>query len=280
MERRELIKTFLYVFVDAILLGYIICVMAGCISLRPNRVDMCSNLQINISENVTDGLFTSSEIRALLDAHGLNPIDKPVSEIDTRQIETFLRQDPLIEKAECYISPSNTFCIDIVQRTTILHVMSDDGRDYYLDNTGKALIGVPYVTDIIVATGKISPKYSRTYLKQLGNVLVSDNVWKDMIEQVHVLPSGDVELVPHIGNHIIYIGKPVDVAKKLERLRKFYVYGLNKIGWDKYDYISVEFLNQIICRRHHNESKIESAKEEQLMADETSESKGQNIIIE
>lgn len=32
-------------------------------------------------------------------------------------------------------------------------------------------------------------------------------------------------------------------------MRKFYLYGLNKAGWNKYSYISVEFDNQIICKK-------------------------------
>ena len=36
----------------------------------------------------------------------------------------------------------------------------------------------------------------------------------------------------------------------LDRLRKFYIYGLNQVGWNKYNYISVEFNNQIICKKN------------------------------
>jgi cell division protein FtsQ len=42
---------------------------------------------------------------------------------------------------------------------------------------------------------------------------------------------------------------PTGMDKKLERMRKFYLYGLNKAGWNKYSSISVEFDNQIICKR-------------------------------
>ena len=52
-----------------------------------------------------------------------------------------------------------------------------------------------------------------------------------------------------MGDHIIYLGAPRDIPKKLERLRKFYKYGLSQAGWDRYKRISVEFDNQIICKR-------------------------------
>ena len=80
------------------------------------------------------------------------------------------------------------------------------------------------------------------------------------------LPDHGIELVPRVGNHIIYIGQlptskyiaarkqlVTDYANtKLDRLRKFYTYGLSHAGWHKYSYIDVEFDNQIICKKRTN----------------------------
>lgn len=35
----------------------------------------------------------------------------------------------------------------------------------------------------------------------------------------------------------------------MDRLKKFYIYGLSQAGWNKYSYIDVEFDNQIICKK-------------------------------
>ena len=40
---------------------------------------------------------------------------------------------------------------------------------------------------------------------------------------------------------------------KLTRLEKFYRYGLSQAGWNKYHYISLEFDNQIICKKNVKE---------------------------
>ena len=39
------------------------------------------------------------------------------------------------------------------------------------------------------------------------------------------------------------------MPKKLQRLRKFYKYGLSHAGWDRYERINLEFDNQIICKK-------------------------------
>ena len=92
---------------------------------------------------------------------------------------------------------------------------------------------------------------------------MQNDLWKNLIEQIHIQPDQGVELVPRIGDHIIYIGKLPDGSnreqhetaiakffeKKMTRLEKFYKYGLSQVGWNKYSYINIEFDNQIICKR-------------------------------
>jgi cell division protein FtsQ len=56
-------------------------------------------------------------------------------------------------------------------------------------------------------------------------------------------------MVPRVGDHIVYLGAPTDISQKLDRLRKFYKYGLSQAGWNRYERISVEFGNQIICKK-------------------------------
>jgi cell division protein FtsQ len=38
----------------------------------------------------------------------------------------------------------------------------------------------------------------------------------------------------------------------MDRLEKFYKYGLSQAGWNKYYYINLEFDNQIICKKRIN----------------------------
>jgi cell division protein FtsQ len=127
--------------------------------------------------------------------------------------------------------------------------MADDGSDYYVDSHGEVMPPTNYTCNLIVATGCISKSYAGKTLAPLANLLLGDKFWKNQVEQLNVLHDGSVEMVPRVGNHIAYIGQPTGVSAKLERLRKFYRYGLSQAGWNKYSRISVEFDNQIICKK-------------------------------
>lgn len=91
---------------------------------------------------------------------------------------------------------------------------------------------------------------------------MANELWRNQIEQINVLPNRGIELVPRVGDHIIYLGNLPEtsavekrelkiqefVNKKMTRLENFYKYGLSQAGWNKYSYINLEFDNQIICK--------------------------------
>ena len=121
-----------------------------------------------------------------------------------------------------------------------------------------------YTSDLIIATGNISKSYAQNYITPLALYIMQDDLWRNQIEQINILPDLSVELVPRVGDHIVLLGnlpksadkqrrnKEIDefLAFKLKRLEKFYKYGLSQIGWNRYNYINMEFDNQIICKRN------------------------------
>ena len=173
-----------------------------------------------------------------------------MSDISPRRIEETLQKNPFVEKAEAYKTQSGNVCISIKQRIPVVRVLTDNGENYYLDTHGNMMPESRYVTDLIIATGTISPKYAKNTLTRFANHILYDKFWRNQIVQINILEDGSIEIVPRVGEHIAYLGAPVDIEKKLDRLRKFYIYGLNQVGWNKYDYISVEFNNQIICKKN------------------------------
>ena len=152
------------------------------------------------------------------------------------------------------------------QRMPIVRIKSINNEDYYVDDHYQIMPNTNYTSDIIIATGNINKWYAQKYISLVSKTLMTNNLWRNQIEQINVLPNRGIELVPRVGNHIIYIGnlpesniiskreKDVEafINKKMDRLEKFYKYGLSQAGWNKYSYINIEFDNQIICKKHHN----------------------------
>ena len=245
-------KTLIVVF-DIVIAVYLALAVSS-FNTPTEKATVCSEVKININNEADNGFINASEVKKLLERSHAYPLARPMAEIDARHIEEELQKSPFVDKAECYKTQSGHVCISIRQRTPILHVLASSGDSYYLDTHGNILPESRYASDMIVATGHISRKYAQKTLTMIGNELLGDKFWQNQVVQVNILADGTLEIVPRVGDHIVYLGAPTGIAKKLDRLRKFYLYGLNQAGWNKYAYISVEFDNQIICKKREVKS--------------------------
>ncbi|MBQ8990035.1 MAG: cell division protein FtsQ [Prevotella sp.] len=242
-------KKSIFVVCDIAIVAYLL--LAVTAFNKPDAVStLCSEVKIDVEQNIVEGFMTAGEIKRILTQDKCYPLSKPMSEINARQIEESLKKSPFVENAECYKTQSGTVCIYVKQRIPVVRVMADNGENYYVDTHGSMMPESRFVTDQIIATGNISRKYAQTTLTRVANQILQDKFWKNQVVQINILTDGSVEIVPRVGDHVIYLGAPINIDKKLERLRKFYLYGLNKAGWNKYNYINVEFDNQIICKRN------------------------------
>lgn len=242
-------KKIIIIALDTVIGVYLVLVMMSFI--KPDEAeDICTDIHINISKESEEGFLSEKDVRKILGQAKLSLLSQPMKLINTRQIEEVLQGNDLIENAECYKALDGVLCINIKQRIPIVRVMAENGDDYYVDSHHEVMPHSNYTCDLLIATGHISKHYASKVLAPLAATILKDNFWRNQVEQINILEDHSVELVPRVGEHIVYLGQPTKVATKLERLRKFYRYGLNEAGWNRYSRISVEFDNQIICKKN------------------------------
>ncbi len=216
------------------------------------KATVCTEVNIHIADEQTNGLLNAVEVKRLLERQRLYPLAQPLQFVNTRQIEDTLSRNPFVAKVECYKTQNGHVCVSLTQRQPVLHVITSRGEQYYVDENGDILPHTRLAGNLLVATGAISRQYAKKRLAPIACQIQSDRLWCEQTEQLNVLPDGTLELVPRVGDHIVYLGAPRDIPQKLERLRKFYKYGLCHAGWNRYERISVEFDNQIICKKRQS----------------------------
>lgn len=241
-------KKYAIILADVALVTYL--VLAVTAFNKPDELtNVCGEVRTEIKDDVVKGFLNVDAVKVQLQRAGLFPLGEPMSNIKTRLIEEALLKNPFVETAQCYKTQTGRVCISLSQRLPVVHVMSADGDDYYVDTHGNIMPSFQYANDLVVATGSLNRNYAKKVLPAIGNFLVKDKHWRNQIEQLNILSDGSIEMVPRVGDHIVYLGAPSNFAHKLDRLDKFYKYGLSKAGWNKYSYISLEFDNQIICKK-------------------------------
>lgn len=237
--------------VIVLLLG-LLCYFVAAVTVlnKPEEGQVCGGVEVVVEDSLRVGFIQPDEVLRLLDKQKCNPVGRKMNEVALGKMEAALRKNPYIEDVTCYKTPGGKVCVRVRQRLPILHVMAADGQDYYLDRAGKQMPKSAYYANLVVATGSITPKYARQNLTRLGRVIQDKPFWNKQIQQIHVLENGEVELVPRVGKHIILLGQPTDVERKLDRMKEFYTEGLNRVGWNKYSQISLKYDNQIICKKN------------------------------
>lgn len=213
------------------------------------KASVCSEVNIHVGDEEASGFMTPEEVKRLLMKEHAYPLAEPMQFVSTRHMEEMLLKNPFIESAECYKTLNGHVRVNLKQRRPVIHVMTAQGEQYYIDDHGNILPHTRQGRNLLVATGNISRSYAQKRLATVARQIMDDPFWENQTVQLNVLADGSLELVPRIGDHIIFLGAPTGIPKKLQRLRKFYKYGLSQAGWDRYDRISVEFDNQIICKK-------------------------------
>lgn len=193
------------------------------------------------------------EVMNVLRESNLNPTGKSRLLANTAVMEQTLKKSPLIDHVECFLTPSDSLRLEIYQRTPIMRVLNAYQESFYLDNKGDIINrSLPEAQYLPVVTGYVNQNWAKEHLYELALYLQEDKFWSSQIEQIQVLPGGDVEITPRVGDHTIYLGSINGFQEKLRRVRAFYDRALSKIGWETYSRINVELPNQIICTKKKN----------------------------
>lgn len=258
-------KKLILLMLDVILLVYVFVAMIS-FNKPDESKNVCTEVNIVIADQNANGFLTANEVKKLMKDSRMYPLNFRMTDIQPRLIEDLLCKSPFVKTAECYKTKDNKVFVSITQRLPVIRIKSERGDDYYLDDKGGIMPNTSYTSDLIIATGNIRQSFARNYIAPMANIIMANDLWKNLIEQINVLPDGGIEIVPRIGDHVVFLGympqtryaskrkEKIEafVNTKLTRLEKFYKYGLSQVGWNKYPYISLEFDNQIICKKDRN----------------------------
>lgn len=239
-------KLFILLFLMLIAVYLVVAVTA--FNGKPDD-ETCTGMELVINDSINHGFITKKEILRTLNTKKLSPIGKKMGEINTRQLEEELGQHPLIGNVECFRTVGNRIGISVTQRVPILRVMAANGENYYVDDKGHTMPIPNSAANVAIVTGHVDKAFATKELYEFALFLQDNPLWKAQVQQINVTSDKELELIPHVGNHVIFLGKPGNYEDKFDRLKTFYKKGLNEVGWNKYSRISLEFNNQIICTK-------------------------------
>ncbi len=244
-------------------------VLIVCSNIYAGKINV-SKVNIKVSYGISDTIVLANNINESLKNEFGDFLQKQRKDINQKQIESFLMQNPYIEQAQVYQTLKGVLNIEIKQREPIVRIYTLRNKEYYIDKFGKIiLIDNNQLTDVVVASGNIDVNNSnldknldtidienkKGFDKTLSNIyylaqkLVSDSILNYQIDQIYVPAKGNYELIPKIGNYIIRIGENKDLEEELIKLRYLYKEAFSRNGWDNYSMIDLRFRHQVVCTK-------------------------------
>lgn len=237
-------KKLLSTIVLILLAGYIVFATIAFCNKPTNEI--CKGIYLEMRDSSETGYMTTADIAVLLKQNGLDPTGKLIDEVSCRSMEQQLNKVPLIASCECYKTINGYVVVEVECRKPILRVINSSGDSFYIDEEGEVIEHIAKPTYIPIATGHISREFARKELLTLAQYLFADELWNAQIEQIHVTPREEIELIPRVGDHTIVLGRPGNYAYKFSKLRTFYEKGLSQVGWDRYSRINIDYNNQVV----------------------------------
>jgi cell division protein FtsQ len=185
----------------------------------------------------------------MLKKYGDNPGGKILSDVDMNEIEREIEKHPMVRRAVCYQSPNGDLNIDVTQRIPVFRVMSAAG-DYYVDNErSKMPVTVKSSAYVTVVSGNVNLDFALGELYDFVVYLQSDNFFNSLVEQIYIYPNNRMELIPRVGDFVIVFGTTERYEAKLKKMKVFYETVPQRMGWNSYSKINLEYKDQVVCTR-------------------------------
>ena len=235
------------IVVATLLFCYIVFVSFFFREIRQDSI--CQDLQVVVKDSLDKHFVSESDLVSILKNAGLDPIKRPMADVNTDRIETELLKNEMIAQVEAYKTPSGIIKLEVMQKMPILRIMGVRGS-YYVDNLGTTMpISRRYAAHVPIVSGYVEKELAVTDLYKFALFLQENEFWNDQIEQIYVYPDNDIELIPRVGNHRIMLGTLDEFEEKLANLKLFYEQAIPKVGWEKYSMINLKYKNQIVCTK-------------------------------
>lgn len=234
-----------------LLFGYFLAAIIFVTPLAKNRP--CEELKVNVLDADKSNFVNTQDIVVMLERNHTKYKGLTCGAIDMQAIEKIVKKHPMVNFVSCYQTPLGVLRVDIKQRQPVFRVMTETGGFYMDENRLEMPLSTKHAVYVPIVTGHINKQFICNELFDFIVSLQEDDFWSNQITQIHVYPNREIELIPRVGSHSIYLGSLHKAKQKLEKLLTFYQEGLPRVGWNRYSRIDVRYRNQVVCVKHQTE---------------------------
>lgn len=221
----------------------------------------CSGYDLTVKYDGEYPAVSDTDILRMIDNNHIKAIGVPMKEIDLESIATQLERNPYVKTVNEVRFSSTRLRIVVTLKNILLHVYTQDGHQFFIDEDGMMLpFSMQVKENVLVANGKISASFANgknvkdcdTNLRRvfrIASYLHDNDFYNAQFRQLYVTNSNEVVLVPTVGRHKVLFGTDENMEEKLFNLQQTYQQGLSYMGMDQYSTLDVRYKNRVIAKK-------------------------------
>ncbi len=225
-------------------------------ALNKKNETTCSGIEIQIS-GVNNNFFIDKQdiIESLQSFTDKKIKGRRINEFNLDSMEQQIKKDVWINKAELYFDRNGLLKVEIEEKDPVARVFCSNGGSFYIDNEKNMLplskrhsARLPVFTNFPSSLKVLSVPDSNLLndVKMMGLFIQHDPFLMAMIDQIDINAQRQFELVPKIGEQIIFFGDATDLDLKFDKLKLFYKKIIPVYGWSKYSKINLAYKGQLV----------------------------------
>jgi len=225
---------------------------------RKQGGSVCKDIVVEL-ENMNENHFMDeSDVMKLVEGSGQSIKGIGIDRIDLKAIESKLRFDKHILKADLYGDLKGNLVVDVELRRPIARIVQADAPDAYISEEGVIMpVSEKYTSRVVLISGAFvkglleSEDLNKTeegkQILSMIEFINEDKFWKAQVAQLDINAAGKIFIYPQITGQRVEFGRPEDIEEKFNKLMIFYKEILPQRGWTRYERVNLEYDGQVIA---------------------------------
>jgi cell division protein FtsQ len=191
--------------------------------------------------------ITDANVSKLLIQNQRPLAEQPKEIIDLNTLETALKSNPMIKKAEVFMSVNAELSAEIEQKRPIARVNTN--ASYYIDDEGSYMpLSSNYTARVPLVTGNINKNKLNTVF-QFAKAVDEDDFLKKHVIEIRQNDDSTIDFKIRKSDFVIHLGTLNQLDKKINNFKAFYQKASKDKILDHYNKVNLNFDKQVICTK-------------------------------
>ncbi|MBK5280033.1 MAG: cell division protein FtsQ [Bacteroidia bacterium] len=219
---------------------------------------ICKNVVVEIDNLYENHFMDEVDVLKLVEGSGQSIKGVSIDRINLRDIESKLKNDKHILRADLYGDLKGNLVVEVKLRRPIARIVQSDAPDAYISEEGLIMpVSEKFTSRVALISGAFTKKLLEsedlnnteegTQLLEMIEFINEDKFWKAQVAQLDINSAGKIFIYPQITGQRVEFGTPENIDEKFRKLMIFYKEILPQRGWTKYERVNLEYEGQVIA---------------------------------